>query len=102
MIRFASHIVLIVLVLGLSEPAWAYVGPGAGLSLLGALWGLLAAIGAALLFVVLWPLRQLRKRRRAQRATPPVEGGGPRTHAPEDQVPMDGHGADAARRRHAP
>lgn len=44
--------------------AQAYVGPGAGLSLLGALWGVIAAIGAALLFVVLWPLRRMMRRRR--------------------------------------
>lgn len=44
--------------------AQAYVGPGAGLSLLGALWGVIAAIGAALLFVILWPLRRMMRRRR--------------------------------------
>lgn len=48
-------------------PALAYIGPGAGLSLLGALWGLIAAVGAALLFVILWPLRRY-LRRRAERA----------------------------------
>lgn len=46
--------------------AQAYVGPGAGLSLLGALWGLIAAVGAALLFVILWPLRRMRRRKRAE------------------------------------
>lgn len=44
--------------------AQAYVGPGAGLSLLGALWGVIAAIGAALLFVVTWPLRRMRRQKR--------------------------------------
>jgi hypothetical protein len=47
--------------------AHAYVGPGAGLSLLGALWGLLIAVGVAVGFVVLWPLRQYRRRRRHER-----------------------------------
>jgi hypothetical protein len=37
----------------------AYVGPGAGLSLLGALWGLAVAILAALAFVIVWPVRRL-------------------------------------------
>ena len=50
-----------------SQTAAAYVGPGAGLSLLGALWGLLLAIGAALAFVLLWPLRRYLKRRAAGR-----------------------------------
>ncbi|HLS69982.1 MAG TPA: hypothetical protein VK035_11605 [Kiloniellales bacterium] len=57
--------------------AHAYVGPGAGLSLLGALWALLIALGTALLFVVAWPLRKMIRRRRAERmareeATPAV------------------------------
>lgn len=62
-------LLLAILALTMSDAAFAYVGPGAGLSLLGALWGLLAAVGAALAFVILWPLRQLRKRARAKRAT---------------------------------
>jgi hypothetical protein len=45
----------------------AYIGPGAGLSLLGALWALLVAVGAALAFLVLWPFRQAMKRRAAQK-----------------------------------
>lgn len=45
--------------------AQAYVGPGAGLSLLGALWGVVAAIGAALLFIVMWPIRRMMRRRKA-------------------------------------
>lgn len=47
------------------ESAFAYVGPGAGLSLLGALWGLIAAVVAALGFVILWPLRRARRNRAA-------------------------------------
>jgi hypothetical protein len=52
---------------GFSEAAMAYVGPGAGLSLLGALWGLALAMAAALAFVILWPLRRYRRRRAAAR-----------------------------------
>ena len=102
MSRIASQTMLIVLVLTVSEPAWAYVGPGAGLSLLGALWALLAALGTALLFVVLWPLRQMRRRRRARHATPPVEAGSARARASEHELRMDEQGADAVGRRHAP
>jgi hypothetical protein len=47
--------------------AEAYIGPGAGLSLLGALWALVAAVTAALAFLVLWPIRQAMKRRAAQK-----------------------------------
>lgn len=61
---------LAVMVLILLVPfaaAQAYVGPGAGLSLLSALWGLLCAIGAAFLFVIMWPIRRLRRKRREAR-----------------------------------
>lgn len=54
-----------------ASPAWAYVGPGAGLSLLGALWGVVAAVVLALAFVVIWPVRRLIKRR-AGPANPPA------------------------------
>jgi hypothetical protein len=47
-------------------PAAAYVGPGAGLSLLGAFWGLLLAVVAALGFVILWPLRRMFRRDRSR------------------------------------
>jgi hypothetical protein len=46
-------------------PALAYIGPGAGLSLLGALWGVIAAVAAAMLFLLLWPLRRMMRRKRA-------------------------------------
>lgn len=55
-----------VLVAGVALPAAAYIGPGAGLSLLGAFWGLLLAVGAALAFVILWPLRRLFRRGRVR------------------------------------
>lgn len=53
----------------LSETAFAYVGPGAGLSLIGALWGLLVAIIAALGFIILWPMRRMRRQRAMARRT---------------------------------
>ena len=62
-----------------AAPALAYVGPGAGITLLGALWGVLIAIGAALGFLLLWPLRRVLFARR-QREAP---------HAGEDR-PHDG------------
>lgn len=47
------------------EPALAYIGPGAGLSLLAAFWTLLTAVVTAIGFLVIWPLR--RRLRRAKR-----------------------------------
>lgn len=48
-------------------PAQAYVGPGAGVTLIGALVGLVSAIGLALWAVIRWPIRRLLARRKAAR-----------------------------------
>jgi membrane protein implicated in regulation of membrane protease activity len=53
---------------GVSGSAQAYVGPGAGLSLLGALWALLVAILAAVGFIFAWPIRKWLRKRKARRA----------------------------------
>ena len=47
--------------------AHAYVGPGAGMTLIGSFLGLLAAVGLALWALLLWPIRRLLKRRRQAR-----------------------------------
>lgn len=43
-------------------PAFAYIGPGSGLSLLGGLWSLLLGIVLALAAILLWPLKLLLRR----------------------------------------
>lgn len=84
---------------GLSQPALAYVGPGAGLSLLGALWGLLLALGAALVFLVLWPWRRYRQKRAQARQAADAQDGA-------SQPPAGAHGRrDSGKNseaRHAP
>ena len=52
----------------LPTAALAYVGPGAGLSLLGALWAFVAALGIALIMVAAWPVRRMLRRRRERDA----------------------------------
>ncbi len=54
--------------LGLGQDAFAYIGPGAGLSMLGAFWGLVVAIVAALSFLLLWPIRRMFKKKNANTA----------------------------------
>lgn len=56
-----------------ATPALAYIGPGAGLSLLGALWGVIAAVAAAVLFLLLWPLRRLMRRQRPATQRPAAQ-----------------------------
>ena len=46
--------------------AIAYVGPGAGISLLGALWGLLLGIFMAIAVVLFWPVRLLIRKWRSR------------------------------------
>lgn len=44
--------------------AMAYFGPGAGVTMLGAIWGVLLAIGFALFALLAWPIRAMLRRRR--------------------------------------
>lgn len=69
---------LAVLVATAAGPAAAYIGPGAGITMLGALWGVVVAVVLALAAVLLWPIRAfLRSRRKAQ---PAAAAGHPSGH----------------------
>ena len=51
--------------------ALAYVGPGAGLGMLGVVLAVLAAVLATVVGLVLWPLRALaRRRKKKDQSTP--------------------------------
>lgn len=78
---FKAYVTVLTLAL-LPETAMAYVGPGAGISLIGSTIGLLVALATALGFVVLWPLRTLLRRRSHARATAGGEGGSDRPAQP--------------------
>jgi uncharacterized membrane protein len=64
--RRGAYLVLLPLstVLAWSEPALAYVGPGAGISMLGALGAVIVAILFALGGLIWWPVRTMRRRRK--------------------------------------
>lgn len=53
----------------LASPAIAYIGPGAGISVLGSLLSILATIFVAIGAIVFWPVRKYLKRRKARRAS---------------------------------
>jgi disulfide bond formation protein DsbB len=62
------RIITILLLALAAGPAQAYVGPGAGISVLGSLLGILATILVAIGAIVFWPVRKLLKRRKAAAA----------------------------------
>ena len=60
-----------------ATPALAYIGPGAGITMLGALWGVVVAVALALGAVLFWPIRSLlRRRKRPATTAAAVAGGG--------------------------
>ena len=56
----------LLLLLLLSCSAFAYVGPGAGISVLGSLFSILATIVVAIGAIIFWPLRKFMKRRKTR------------------------------------
>ena len=65
---FAPLIVVVSLGALWSAPAFGYIGPGAGITVLGALWGVLVAIVLTIGAVLFWPVRILFRRRRKESA----------------------------------
>lgn len=80
MIRAAILTALAAVLTGLSEPALAYVGPGAGLGAVGAALGLLATIVMAFALILFWPVRRLLRRGKRKAAD---SGGSDPAEAPE-------------------
>ena len=66
-----------VFALSATAPAYAYIGPGGGLTALGALLALIAGLAIAFVGFVWYPLRRMRRKRRERAAT---GGGGPQVH----------------------
>ena len=56
----------LILLLLMSNLADAYVGPGAGISVLGSLLSILATIFVAIGAIIFWPVRKYLKRRKAR------------------------------------
>lgn len=69
----ATAAATVAVVIGLSGPALAYVGPGAGLGAIGAALGLLAAVVMAVGVILFWPIRRLLRRIKRKQS---VEAGG--------------------------
>jgi hypothetical protein len=65
-----SKILLLLVAIAVPGTAGAYMGPGAGLGMLGSLIAVIAALGIALLGIVLLPVRMIMKKRRKASAKP--------------------------------
>lgn len=61
--RHVAATAIAILAAGFPVAAQAYVGPGAGLSLVAAFWAVLVAVGAILAFTLMWPVRRLLRHR---------------------------------------
>ena len=69
MLKTITCKLLILISLVLSSSAVAYVGPGAGISVLGSLLGILVTIFVAIGAIIFWPVRKFMKRRKARLAS---------------------------------
>lgn len=70
-----------------AEELFAYIGPGAGLGMLGALFAVLAFVALALLGPILYPIRLIRRRMRQRAAAEqPVTEKSPGGNSTEHEV----------------
>ena len=69
--------ILVLLVLLLVSPAtFAYIGPGAGISVLGSLLGILGTIVVAIGAIIFWPVRKFLKRKKLRKQAELGESAG--------------------------
>lgn len=63
-VTIMTRVLFSVFLFVLAAPASAYIGPGAGISVLGSLVGIVAAVFIALFAIVAWPVRRMLKKRK--------------------------------------
>jgi hypothetical protein len=75
----ARFVIVAALATFVCAPASAYIGPGSGITVLGALWGVIVAIAVTIGAIVIWPFRILlrRHRNRKARSTQKVQADAP-------------------------
>jgi hypothetical protein len=76
-----------------ATPAHAYIGPGAGITMLGALWGVVVAVALALGAVLFWPIRVLLRRARRRPAAPAATATAASAPLPGDAAARTGQGS---------
>ena len=66
--KYTGLVVITLALFALPDLALAYIGPGAGITFIGALIGLVLAVLSAVGFILFWPIRRLRRRMKARKA----------------------------------
>ena len=66
--RVSSSLVMTLLTVTAPDIAFAYIGPGAGVSLIGSFLGILVAVLIAVFALIAWPIRRMLKARKAQKS----------------------------------
>jgi membrane protein implicated in regulation of membrane protease activity len=80
-------IFLTIVLLAMAPAAFAYIGPGAGISLVSGILGVLGAIFLGLFAILAWPVRRMLKRRKAAReAAQNPSGDEPHTDSDEPTI----------------
>lgn len=67
--RIYTSLVLTAITVTMPKIAYAYIGPGAGVSLIGSFLGILVAVLIAVFALIAWPIRRMRKARKAHNKT---------------------------------
>lgn len=71
--RYLPPLAIAVLLLTIPAPAWAYIGPGSGLSAIGAAFALVASVVVALVGFVWYPLKRVWRKLSGARRAPATE-----------------------------
>lgn len=85
--RIASVVLGLLLILGLPGTSFAYVGPGAGLSIIGSLLAFLAAIVVGIFGFLWFPIRRLLRKRKLAKEKAAEEAAG------DSDTPANAQGA---------
>jgi len=75
---------LTLMIVAVAEPALAYIGPGAGVTVIGAVFGIVATIAVVIFSLVWYPVRRLRAKRKRK-----IEDAGTDGKAGDKTLPRD-------------
>ncbi len=65
-----SRILLFIFLMLSMAPAFAYIGPGAGIPFIGSFLGFIVTVFLVIGAILFWPIRKILKKRKAKKDTP--------------------------------